>query len=90
MGIKPVIAPEVEFYLLEPNLDPNYSLKPAVGRSGRQETARQSYSIDAVNEFNPVIDTLYSYCDAQGLDVDTLIHESGAAQMEINFCMATH
>jgi len=85
MGIKPVVAPEVEFYLVQKNIDPDYSLKPAVGRSGRQETARQSYSIDAVNEFNPVIDTLYSYCDAQGLDVDTLIHESGAAQMEINF-----
>lgn len=84
-GLKPVIAPEVEFYLVQKNLDPDYELKPATGRSGRREAARQSYSIDAVNEFNPVIDTLYSYCDAQGLDVDTLIHESGAAQMEINF-----
>ena len=84
-GLTPVIAPEVEFYLLQRNLDPDYELKSAIGRSGRRETARQSYSIDAVNEFNPVIDTLYSYCDAQGLDVDTLIHESGAAQMEINF-----
>lgn len=85
MGLKPVIAPEVEFYLLQQNHNPDYELKPAIGRSGRQETARQSYSIDAVNEFNPVIDTLYNYCDDQGLDVDTLIHESGAAQMEINF-----
>ncbi|MCO4759590.1 MAG: glutamine synthetase [Oceanospirillaceae bacterium] len=84
-GLSPVIAPEVEFYLVQKNLDPDYELKPATGRSGRRETARQSYSIDAVNEFNPVIDTLYNYCDAQGLDVDTLIHESGAAQMEINF-----
>ncbi len=84
-GLRPVIAPEVEFYLIEKNLDPDYEIRPATGRSGRQETARQSYSIDAVNEFNPVIDTLYNYCDAQGLDVDTLIHESGAAQMEINF-----
>nr|WP_315982923.1 hypothetical protein [Aliamphritea spongicola] len=84
-GLRPVIAPEVEFYLIEKNLDPDYEIRPATGRSGRQETARQSYSIDAVNEFNPIIDTLYNYCDAQGLDVDTLIHESGAAQMEINF-----
>ncbi len=84
-GLKPVIAPEVEFYLVQQNIDPDYEIKPATGRSGRAENARQSYSIDAVNEFNPVIDTLYSYCDAQGLDVDTLIHESGAAQMEINF-----
>lgn len=84
-GLRPVIAPEVEFYLVQKNLDPDYEIKPATGRSGRAENARQSYSIDAVNEFNPVIDTLYSYCDAQGLNVDTLIHESGAAQMEINF-----
>jgi glutamine synthetase len=84
-GLKPVIAPELEFYLVQKNIDPDYDLKPAIGRSGRRETARQSYSIDAVNEFDPLIDTLYNYCEAQGLDVDTLIHETGAAQMEINF-----
>jgi glutamine synthetase len=84
-GLSPVIAPEVEFYLIHPETDPDYELKPAVGRSGKRETSRRSYSIDAVNEFNSIIDTLYSYCEAQNLDVDTLIHESGAAQMEINF-----
>jgi glutamine synthetase len=84
-GLKPIIAPELEFYLIQKNLDPDYEIKPAVGRSGRRETARQSYSIDAVNEFNPIIDLLYNYCEAQQLDVDTLIHESGAAQMEVNF-----
>ena len=84
-GLRPVVAPEAEFYLLQQNDDPDYELRPAKGRSGRRETARRSYSIDAVNEFNPLIDTLYAYCEAQDLDVDTLIHESGAAQMEINF-----
>ena len=28
---------------------------------------------------------MYDFCEAQKLDVDTLIHESGLAQMEINF-----
>jgi glutamine synthetase len=28
---------------------------------------------------------MYDFCDAQELDVDTLIHESGLAQLEINF-----
>ena len=84
-GLKPIVAPEMEFYLIQKNHDPDAELRPAIGRSGRQETARQSYSIDAANEFNPVIDTLYSYCEAMDLEVDTLIHESGAAQMEINF-----
>jgi glutamine synthetase len=84
-GLQPVIAPEVEFYLIEKNLDPDLALKPPVGRSGRPETARQSYSIDAANEFEPFVETMYSYSDAMGLDVDTLIHESGAAQLEVNF-----
>ncbi len=84
-GLKPVIAPECEFYFIDPNHNPDPELSPAAGRSGRKESARQSYSIDAMNEFKPVIDTLYSYCKAQGLNVDTLIHEAGAAQMEINF-----
>jgi len=85
IGLQPIVAPEIEFYLIQKNIDPDTELKPATGRSGRRETARQSYSIDAVNEFNPVIDTLYSYCESLALDVDTLIHETGAAQMEINF-----
>ncbi|WP_066094908.1 glutamine synthetase family protein [Xanthomonas massiliensis] len=84
-GLKPVVAPEVEFFLVQRNTDPDLPLLPPAGRSGRPETARQSYSIDAVNEFDPVLDLMYDYCDAMGLDVDTLIHESGAAQLEVNF-----
>lgn len=84
-GLRPIIAPEVEFYLVEKNVDPDYPLKPPIGRSGRPERARQSYSIDAVNEFDPLFEEMYDFCEAMELDVDTLIHESGAAQMEVNF-----
>ena len=38
-----------------------------------------------MNEFDPIFEDMYDYCEAQELEVDTLIHESGAAQMEINF-----
>ena len=84
-GWKPIVAPEVEFYLIERNLDPDVELKPPMGRSGRPETARQSYSIDAANEFEPFVEDMYNYCNIMELDVDTLIHESGPAQLEINF-----
>jgi glutamine synthetase len=83
-GWKPVVAPELEFFLVEPNTDPDYPLKPPVGRSGRPEVGRQAYSIAAVNEFDPLFDDIYAFCEAQDLDIDTLIHEQGAAQMEIN------
>jgi glutamine synthetase len=78
LGLKPIIAPELEFFLVQKNTDPDFPLQPPAGRSGRPETARQSYSIDAVNEFDPILDLMYDYCEAMELDVDTLIHESGA------------
>ncbi|WP_106478437.1 glutamine synthetase family protein [Phytohalomonas tamaricis] len=84
-GWKPVIAPEVEFYLVKTNTDPDYPLEPPVGRSGRQESGRQSYSIDAVNEFDPLFEDMYDFCETEELDIDTLIHEEGAGQMEVNF-----
>lgn len=85
LGLQPIVAPEVEFFLVQKNTDPDFPLQPPAGRSGRPETARQSYSIDAVNEFDPILDLMYDYADAMELDVDTLIHESGAGQLEVNF-----
>jgi glutamine synthetase len=84
-GWAPVVAPELEFYLVARNTDPDMPLKPPVGRSGRSETSRQAYSIDAVNEFDPLFEDVYAYCEKMELNVDTLIHEIGAGQMEINF-----
>ncbi len=84
-GWSPVVAPELEFYLVARNTDPDVPLKPPVGRSGRSETSRQAYSIDAVNEFDPLFEDVYAYCEQMELNVDTLIHEIGAGQMEINF-----
>lgn len=81
----PVVAPELEFYLVDVNTDPDYPLEPPVGRSGRRETSRQAYGLDAVNEFDPLFEDVYDLCEAQGIDVDTLTHEGGAAQMEMNF-----
>ncbi|MBA3625724.1 MAG: glutamine synthetase [Methylibium sp.] len=84
-GWDPVVAPELEFYLVARNTDPDIPLKPPIGRSGRAETSRQAYSIDAVNEFDPLFEDVYAYCQQMELNVDTLIHEIGAGQMEINF-----
>src|SRR5690606_20006496 len=84
-GWQPVVAPEIEFFLAAKNIDPDYPLEPPMGTNGRQEKARQSYGIDAVNEFDPIFEDMYDFCEAQDLDIDTLIHESGAAQVEINF-----
>ena len=83
-GWVPDVAPELEFYLVEANTDPDTPLKPPIGRSGRRETSRQAYGVDAVNEFDPLFEDVYDFCEAQNIDIDTLSHEAGAAQMEMN------
>ena len=84
-GWTPIVAPEMEFYLPKRSSDPDFPLEAPIGRSGRPESGRQSFSIDAANEFDPLFEDVYDWCEAQGLDLDTLIHEDGPAQMEINF-----
>ncbi len=84
-GWAPAIRPEIEFYLTARNADPDQPLKSPIGRSGRSETSRQVYSIDAVNEFDPLFEDIYDYCDMMQLDVDTLIHEFGAGQIGMDF-----
>jgi glutamine synthetase len=84
-GWQPVVAPEMEFYLVARSANPHEPLVPPLGRSGKTESGRQSYSIDAVNDFDPFFLELSSFCKQHSLGVETLIHEAGAGQMEINF-----
>lgn len=84
-GWKPIVAPELEFFLAQKNVDPDYPLLPPAGKSGRPQTGRQAYAIDAVNEFDPLFEDVYDYCEAQDIGIDSLIHEEGVAQVEINF-----
>lgn len=83
-GWKPIVAPEIEFYLVKSNGDPDMPLEPPIGRSGRPIAGSHSHSIAAVNEFDELIDDIYDYSESQGLEIETLIHEEGAAQLEIN------
>ena len=84
-GLRPIVAPELEFFLVQQSADANSPLATPSGRSGRAEKARQAYGIDAVNEFDPLFEDIYDHCEVQKIDIDTLSHEAGAAQMEINF-----
>ncbi|NDY90373.1 glutamine synthetase family protein [Ideonella livida] len=84
-GWKPIVAPEMEFYLVARQQNPHEPLQPPLGRTGKPEVGRQSYSIDAVNDFDPFFMELSTFCAQHRLGVETLIHEAGPGQMEINF-----
>ena len=83
-NLKVVVAPELEFYLCEQNLDPDLPLKTPVGKSGRRESGSRVFGIDAVNEFDELTDQIYDYCEMMDIGVDTLVHEAGPSQIEIN------
>lgn len=84
-GWRPVVAPELEFYLTAPNTDPDLPLAPPLGRSGRIEAAPQPYGLEAITEYEDLIEQIYEDSETAALNVDTMIHESGTAQLEINF-----
>ena len=83
-GWSPVVAPEMEFFLVARNTDPNQPIEPPMGRSGRRAAARQAYSMSAVDEYGPVIDDIYDFAEAQGFEIDGILQEGGAGQVEIN------
>ncbi|MDF8334721.1 glutamine synthetase family protein [Novosphingobium cyanobacteriorum] len=85
MGWKMVVAPELEFYLTEVNSDPDLPIVPPRGRSGRAESSPQPYGLESVTEFEDIIEEIYDNSEIADLQLDTMIHEGGTAQLEINF-----
>ncbi|GHD99973.1 glutamine synthetase [Defluviimonas sp. 20V17] len=83
-GWRPVISPEMEFFLVARNTDPNQPIIPPMGRTGRRAAAKQAYSMSAVDEYGKVIDDIYDFAEAQGFEIDGILQEGGAGQIEIN------
>ncbi|MRX51475.1 glutamine synthetase [Paracoccus sp. S-4012] len=83
-GWRPIVAPEMEFFLVARNIDPNQPIEPPMGRSGRRAAAKQAYSVSAVDEYGKVIDDIYDFAEAQGFEIDGILQEGGAGQVEIN------
>jgi glutamine synthetase len=83
-GWTPVVAPEMEFFLTARNTDPNMPIVPPMGRTGRQAAAKQAYSLSAIDEYGKVIDDIYDFAEAQGLEIDGILQEGGAGQIELN------
>ncbi|TKB46739.1 glutamine synthetase family protein [Thalassotalea mangrovi] len=83
-GWQPIVAPEMELYLTQTCTDPNIPLQPPKGRSGYRECGRQSFGIEATDEFAPFIDDVYLWADEMQLRLDAVVHEEGRAQFEFN------
>jgi glutamine synthetase len=83
-GWTPIIGPEVEFYLIAKFNDVILEPRAPDGRSGLREFGQHVYSLDAIDDFSQLFDELYQFCEVQNIELDTLIHEDGPCQFEVN------
>jgi glutamine synthetase len=80
MGYRPVMALELEFYLIDPK-DPLPPVNPVAG--GRLDRS-QIYDMEVMRAFEPVMAGITRAAQALGAPAETVICEFGAGQFEMN------
>ena len=85
LGLTPVVAVELEFYLLDADLThdgrPQVSTNPA---TGVRNTSTQVYYMQDLNDYQEFTDAVADACRAQGIPADTAVAEYAPGQFEIN------
>ena len=85
LGLKPVVAIELEFYLFDRLPDAHGRPQPPVNaHTGARNTSTQVYYIEDLNDFHAFIDEVACTCQAQGIPADTAVAEYAPGQFEIN------
>lgn len=85
-GLTPVLAIELEFYLLDATGHTSLNPSPPSGLCpGGQRKGLQLYELDAMDAMSDVLETIRAYAEAQQIPTDTLISEFGSGQFEVNF-----
>lgn len=80
-GLRPVVAVELEFYLVEPD---GARIRPATGLLTAERSARlDAYGLGKLDEMAPLFDDVYRAARAQGLPVRTLMAEYAPGQFEV-------
>ena len=82
-GYHPVMAVELEFYLLDQQRDANGRPQPALQMNGVRPQAPQVYGVYELEQLQPFLDDLYAACEVQGLPVRTAISEYAPGQLEL-------
>jgi len=84
-GLTPVVAVELEFYLLDATLTPDgrpqASPNPATGERNR---STQVYYMQDLDDYRGFTDAVDAACRIQGIPADTAVAEYAPGQFEIN------
>ncbi|MCK0167795.1 glutamine synthetase family protein [Jannaschia sp. S6380] len=81
-GLTPVVATEMEFYLID---DSARQLRvPPSPRSGKRRLGAETLSMRALDAFDIFFTQLYDACEAMDIPANTAISEAGIGQFEID------
>lgn len=85
LGLKPMVACELEFYLVDPARDATGRVTPArPARSGRAPEAPRVLAFDKLDEWADILAEIDAACQAQGVPAGAATAEYGGAQFEVN------
>ena len=84
MGLKPVIATELEFYLVEHDGDSFKPRMPKIPGSQLPQSGFQYGSFDDLESVDSFLVDLDSFCNAQNIPAGTALSEFSPGQFEIN------
>ncbi len=82
MGLTPMVALELEFYLLDPRTTPPSPTKPSNGLPRLEGT--QTMSMEVLDDYRDVIEEAKAVCAAQGIPLTSVFTEYGDGQFEAN------
>ncbi|MFZ6045454.1 glutamine synthetase family protein [Pseudomonas sp. CR3202] len=82
-GYHPVMACELEFYLLDQKRDADGRPQPALDADGNRPRSTQVYGLRELEQIEPFLADLYAACKAQGIPARTAISEYAPGQVEI-------
>ncbi len=82
-GYYPVMAAELEFYLLDAQRDSRGRPQPARDADGGRPRATQVYGLRELEQIEPFLADLYTACKLQGIAARTAISEYAPGQVEI-------
>jgi len=84
MGLKPVMATELEFYLLDGNSQRPRAAVPRIPGTSRIQPGTQVYHPDDLYEVEGFLDDVYDWCKVQNIPSEAAISEYSPGQFEIN------
>jgi len=83
--LTPVVATELEFYLIDRRRTPRDPVSPPASHEGRwQGWQTQVLSIAELHSFEPLLADIFYACERQNLPADTVVRENGPGQYEVN------